>query len=526
MLKHSFVLIFRSLKRFASTFFINLIGLSTGLACALLVYLWVNDELTIDKFHENDSQLYQGLLNLHNTSGIETAHATPGILAESLAGEMSEVESAIATTLGMDVPPFALTVGDKNIKASGLYAGKEFFSMFSYNLIKGEESQVLTDKNSMVISEKLAKILFNTTENVVGKSVQFQREQPFVISGVFEDVPAKSSSKFDFVISFEKLKDQFPSIKEWGTTAPRTFVLLKEGTDIKKFNAKVAGYIKSKQADSNAKLFFRPYSDKYLYDKYENGVQAGGRIEYVKLFSIIAVFILIIACINFMNLSTAKASRRLKEVGIKKAIGAGRETLIFHYLGESLVMAFLSLFTAIVLVLILLPQFNEITGKELTFDFNLNLILSIIGITVLTGLFAGSYPALYLSGFNPVAVLKGTFSTSAGEVWARKGLVVFQFTISVVLIVSVLVVYKQIEYVQSKNLGYTKDNIIAFEAEDRLAERKESFLNEAKGMRRARWHWRGCSSRRASARRTSATRSGAPPGGSAGRRGPARRRRA
>jgi ABC-type antimicrobial peptide transport system permease subunit len=231
-------------------------------------------------------------------------------------------------------------------------------------------------------------------------------------------------------------------------------------------------------------MFDKRYSEIYLYSKYENGVLVGGRITYVKLFSAIAVFILIIACINFMNLSTAKASRRIKEVGIKKAVGAARRTLMSQYLGESLLLSFLSLLLALLVVDIALPHFNTITNKNLSLDFDANLMLAFTGIALFTGIVAGSYPALYLSGFNPATVLKGKINTAVGELWARKGLVVFQFALSVIFIVSVLVVYKQILYVQSSNLGYNKDNILYFGREGKLwdAGTLESFLAELRNI--------------------------------------------
>ncbi len=484
MLRHNLLLTYRSFKRYRSSFFINLVGLSSGLACALLIYLWVNDELSVDKFHEKDSQLYQAMLLRQNTEGIATERATPIFLAETLADELPEVEYAVATTTGMEVPSFTLSVADKNVKAAGLYAAKDFFKMFSYNLNQGNANQVLADKNNIVLSEGLAIKLFNTTENIFGKSVILQHGQQYLISGIFEDTPLNSSDQFDFVVPFEMFKDLAGAEPgDWGRTAPSTFVLVRENTDLNDFKAKIAGFIQSKDEESTVDVLLRPYSDKYLYNNYENGVQAGGRIEYVRLFSIIALFVLVIACINFMNLSTAKASRRLKEIGIKKAVGASRKTLVLQYLGESLSMAFLSLVTAILLVVLFLPQFNQITGKQLALDFDVNLILSVLGITLVTGLIAGSYPALYLSGFNPVTVLKGggasgKLNSVVGELFARQGLVVFQFVLSVILIVSVLVVYRQIEFVQSKNLGYSKDNVIYFGIEGKVKNNLETFLAE------------------------------------------------
>jgi len=488
MLRHSLLLLYRNFKRFKSTFFINLLGLSSGLACTLLIYLWVNDELNVDKFHRNDKRLFQVMVHEFNDKDIKTTGTTLHSMAKVLAEEMPEIEYAAVTTPPLFFPTFTLAAQDTHVKGVGKFAGKDFFTIFSYLLTVGTESQALTDKNSMVISERLAKSLFHTTQNILGKTVEWQlfhlKRQVF-ISGVFKDLPANSSEQFDFVLTFDSFEDIMGMSGwevNWNNTEPfYTYLTVREGTDVDYFNTKMEGFLKNKNVQSHS-LFIKPYSDNYLYGKYENGVQAGGRIGYVKLFSMIAFLILIIACINFMNLSTAKASVRIKEVGIKKAIGAHRSTLIFQYLGESMLMSLLSLFTAIVLVTLLLPQFSEITGKQLAFHFDRYRILAALGIAIFTGLVAGSYPALYLSGFNPALVLKGKLNTSFGEVWARKGLVIFQFTLSVGFIVSVLIIYKQIEFIQTKNLGYDKDNVIYFETEGRISDHVETFLSEVKQL--------------------------------------------
>jgi putative ABC transport system permease protein len=488
MFRHNLLLTYRTFKRYKMSFFINLVGLSTGLACALLIYLWVNDELHVDKFNAHDSQLYQVMENEHYAEAINTTPETDGILAEALAEEIPEIEYATTVTPVWWFEKFTLSVGDKNVKATGRYAGKDYFNIFSFHLLRGDESQVLADKNSIVISEALALRLFNTTDNIIGKAIEFQQERQFLISGVFEGTPANSTDQFDFVLSFDVFQEKNPQFADWGHSGTATYVMLKEGTNPDQFNHKIADFLKRKTGVyENTTLFARPFSDSYLYGKYENGVEAGGRVEYVRLFSIIAIFILLIACINFMNLSTAKATRRLKEVGIKKAIGAGRKALVFQYLGESVLMALVSLTTSILLILLFLPQFNAITGKHLTLSFDINLIFSVLGLTFFTGILAGSYPALYLSGFNPVSILKGStglgrFKTSVGEVWVRKGLVVFQFTLSVILIVAVLVVYKQIEFIQTKNIGYDKDNLIIFDMEGKVKENPETFLSAIKNV--------------------------------------------
>jgi ABC-type antimicrobial peptide transport system permease subunit len=391
-----------------------------------------------------------------------------------------EYVAAVAPSSWPGFDRLTLSVGENAVRATGQYVGKDYFNIFSYGLMEGDADQVLSDKNAIVLSEELAMRLFNTTEGIIGKAVQFQQEREFLVSGVFKGTPANSSVQFDFALSFETFKDIAPWVLTWDG-GPSVYVVLKEGTDVDQFNEKIVDLIKSRTNSGMGRTpFLVPYSEMYLHGTYENGVQAGGRIEYVRLFAVIAVFILAIACINFMNLSTAKASRRLKEVGVKKALGAGRKPLIVQYLGESVVMAGLSLLVALLLVMLFLPQFNTITGKTLSLGFDIRLVLSVLAITLVTGIMAGSYPALYLSGFNPAMVLKGKLNSSVGEVWSRKGLVVFQFVLSVLLIVSVLVVYKQIEFVQDKNLGYDKDNVVYFDIEGKVDGNVETFLSEMK----------------------------------------------
>jgi len=288
------------------------------------------------------------------------------------------------------------------------------------------------------------------------------------------------------IFNFDQFKERRPGMDDWGNSDPSTYVILKKGTSVDAFNAKIKNFFSTKGKESGKTYFAVKFSDKYLHGIYKEGKPAGGRIAYVKLFTIIAIFILVIACINFMNLSTAKASRRIKEVGIKKIVGARRETLIIQYLGESVFMSFLALILAVLLIALLLPAFNQITGKTINLQFDARLVFSVLGITILTGLLAGSYPALYISGFSPATVLKGKLKTSVAAVWVRKGLVVFQFTLSVMAIVGVLVVYRQVDYIQSRNLGYSRDNIIHFEIplenDSIKMVRAASFVNELKNI--------------------------------------------
>lgn len=483
MIKYNLLLIYRSFKRDKSSFLINLIGLASGLACALLIYLWVNDELNMDKFHKNDGKLYQVLTTHPSEAGIDTWRTAPVPLVEALKENMPELEYAVGSSPVLN--DFTLSFGDLHFSASAKFADKDYFKIFSYDLSQGDRDKVLEDKNAIVISESTALKLFNTTENVLGKTISWQdldKKREATVTGVFKDITTKSSVRFDFVISFEVFKELLGTNANWGNHHAEVFLLLKDGTDVKSLGRKIAEFFKTKSKESNATLVLQKYSDQYLYNKFENGVQAGGRIEYVRLFSLIAIFIVLIACINFMNLSTAKAFRKMKEVGIKKAIGAQRKALIYQYLGESMSVTILSFFVAVILVFLLLPQFNFITGKSLSLIPDRSLLLGFTVIALFTGILSGSYPALYLSGFNPAVILKGKLSNPAGELFTRKGLVVFQFALSVLLIVAVVVVYKQIEMIQTRNPGFNRENIVQFKIEGKVTENQEVFLSEIKNL--------------------------------------------
>lgn len=483
MLRHNLLISYRNFLRYKRSFFINLVGLSTGLACTLLIFLWVNDELNVDQFHKNDANLYQVLENVEQGGGIITRMTTAGPTGEAMAAEMPEVEMAVTTTLER-IMDGVLTFEDTDIKAGGLYASKDFFKMFSFKLIQGIPAQVLSDKKSIVISEELAMRLFGTTENIAGKMIECDHKKQYQVSGVMKDIPAPSSVHFDYVLTLEDFKEGNEWVLSWFNTAPQTHLLLKAGTDVEAFNDKIADFVRTKtEGQANHRTpFVQRYSERYLHGQYENGVLVGGRIGYVKMFSVIAVFILLIACINFMNLSTARASRRLKEVGVKKVVGARQSNLVAQYLSESILMSVFSLLVALLIVWLFLPQFNIITGKHLTFTLTPDFGFALLGIVLITGLISGSYPALYLARFHPATVLKGKLDNFMGEVWARKGLVVFQFALSIVLIVSVWVVYEQINFMQTQNLGYDKDNVIIIPKEGAVRGKEETFLVEIRNL--------------------------------------------
>ena len=483
MLKHNLLIAYRNNLRNKGTFLINLIGLSTGLACTLLIGLWVMDEISIDKFHENGSQLYQVMNHLHFDNGTQTTHESSGKMGEILDANYPELTYVVpvAPSNWYDFNRLTLTIGDKNIQASGQFVGKDYFQLFSFDLLEGSADKVLANKNSVVISESLARSLFNTTKNLVGKTIELQHEHPLMISGIFKGTPQNSTIHFDFAMSFELCKEMYPWVESWNL-GPLVYVLVEDGASISRLN-KELGEIHIKQwNDSTRRSFLAHFPSNYLQGKYEEGKAAGGRIEYVKLFSLVALFILLIACINFMNLSTARASRRLKEIGVKKAIGARRGTLISQYFTESILLAALSLLIALLVVGLFLPDFNRITEKELSIPINLEFVLSLLGIILVTGLLAGLYPALYLSRFKPVEVIKGKLTASFGDTWVRKGLVVFQFALALIFIAGISVIYQQMRFIQQQNVGYAKDQVVCLDIQGRIAEDRFSFVNELKAL--------------------------------------------
>lgn len=480
-------LTYRGFWRDKNTFFINLIGLATGLTCFILICLWIQDEWSFDKFHQHQSRLYQVMLQSNdNPDDIIVSQHTPGLLATTLLEEFPEVE--LATPVALLGNTGILIKEQQRFKAAERYVGKDFFKIFSFPLLEGNKEHLLKEKNQIVLSKSMAQKLFGRLDNIVGETIEWQRNWEnvsgnYTVSGVFDDLPKNSTMQFDVLFSFDLFFENKPDLAHWYNSGPRTYITLKEGTDLLVFNDKIEHLIDDKHDRNNTDILFaRNYADRYLYGNYENGVQTGGRITYVRLFALIALFILMIACINFMNLSTARASKKLKEVAVKKTVGASRISLIKQYLGEALLISFLGLILAVIAIQFLLPSFNIITNKNLNFTTSPQLIIGLISITLLTGIISGSYPALYLSGFEPAKIFKGTIHKTFGALWLRKGLVIFQFSLSIILIVAVLVIHQQIQFIHSKNLGYDKNNLILFKKEGTIKENMESFLAEVKNI--------------------------------------------
>lgn len=483
MFKNHLKIAWRNLKRNPMFSLLNIMGLSTGLAGAFLIYFWVSDELKVDKFHANNERLYQIMEKSTENGEIRTHESTQGPLADALEKDLPEVEKAVTV---MDLGKLGMGVTFKNeentFKAEGLFAESTFFEVFTFPLVYGSSSQALTDKDAIVISENFAIKLYGSVEKAINKEVEYSIFGDMSIArvaGVFRDAPSNSTLKFDYVCTKQKLlEDVWTNGQIWTNEGPDTYVLLKPNVNVAAFDKKIEKFVAKYDEYTSFNLFTRKFSDAYLKGNYENGVQNGGRITYVKLFSFIAILVLLIACINFMNLSTARVSRRFKEIGIKKTIGGTKKNLVIQFLVESLFLTFLSLLLAIIMVMALIPAFNFITGKELGFQFSLNDILIIVLVALLTGLLSGSYPAFYLSGFSPMATLKGKFQGKWGELFIRKGLVVFQFMVSLVLIISVLIIGNQIDYAFTKPMGYEKENLIQFDLEGKAFQNPELLFRQ------------------------------------------------
>ena len=467
MFKHHLLLFFRNAKKYKTSFLINIIGLSSALTCVLIIYSWVYYETHIDKFHAQDERLYQIMQNEQTPNGIDTYENTPGLLAQSLEEEFPEVVLTAATVPyeWFEGETFVLSDGEGTyFESRNQFSSSAYFKLFSYPLLSGDAESVLARKDAVVISETLAKKLYNTTD-VIGEPLEWIHEDfgnTYTVSGVFKDIPQNSSSQFDAVFHYDVFLDDNENMLGWSDSDPSTYILLAQNANIDQLNPKLSSYLKSKNEHIKHTLFAQQYSTRYLHGNYTDGAPSGGKIIYIQLFSIIALFILVIACINFMNLSTAQATTRLKEIGIKKALGIVRIKLAQQYITETFFTLFIALCVALFLLQFALPVFGKILGQPIPFVSNYKVFLSIFGIAIGTALLAGSYPALYLSGFGPIKALKGLLTHSAGDRIARKGLVIFQFAISTILISAILIINTQIQHIQSKDLGYDKENVIWF----------------------------------------------------------------
>lgn len=487
MFRNYLKIAWRNLIRNKAFSIINISGLALGLACSMLIFLWVSDERAIDHFHENGDRLFQVYERNFYDGKTDAGYATQGLLADELKRNVPEIQY----TSGFEyiVSPGTLStaaVNEKINKALGFYAGEDFFSMFSFPLLRGKAQFSLQSPNSIAISRKMAEQFFGNADNAINKTILIDNREAYTVSAIFENIPAKSSFQFDFLLPWQDFVRQNKWVNNWGNTSPATYVQLKEGSDVNKVQAKIKDFIynyKGKEPGLKTELALQRFGDKYLYSNFKNGNIDGGRIEYVKLFTVIAVFILIIACINFMNLATARSGKRAREIGLRKVIGAMRWSLIWQFLGEALLITCFSIITALLIAALMLPVFNSLTGKQMALPVTEPVFwLSMLGLLAGTGLIAGSYPALFLSSLDPLKVLKGKLKFGWAPVFFRQGLVVFQFSLSILLIVGMIVIYRQVDYIQSKNLGYDRGNLIYIPIEGNLVDRYSGFKEEAQQL--------------------------------------------
>jgi len=460
---------------------INILGLALGMACSLLIFLWIGDELAVNAHHANGRYLYQVMERQLYDGKVEAADATPGLLAVELKKSFPEVVHAVSFSRA---ETHTFEVKNQLNKEKGGFAGPDWFRMFSVPLLEGRPETALNTPLSLVISRQLALRYFGSPQAALGQTIRVDNQADYQVTAVFEDLPRNAPEPYDYLLNWEAFLSQNEWAKDWGNNALRTYIQLRPDAKAAVLNEKMKSFLHTynprlQKGSFDIELFLHAYEDAYLYSGFKNGYPDGGRIEYVRLMGIIAAFILLIACINFLNLTTARSAKRAKEVGVRKVVGAVRSLLIGQFMGEALLLTGIALLLAFGLVWLLLPAFNTLTQKYLVIPFSQpSFWLTLLGITLFTGLAAGSYPALLLSSLNPIRVLKGPVRLGSGAKRFRQGLVVFQFMLSTLLIIATIVVYRQLEYVQTKNLGYDRENVIYLTAEGALASQYATFKSE------------------------------------------------
>jgi ABC-type antimicrobial peptide transport system permease subunit len=480
MNRNYFKTAFRNLIRHKSYTIINLLGLTVGLSTTIFILLWIQDEVTFDRFNKDINQIYEVFEHqTYSADKIYTFAATPGPLAEGLQTEFPEVELAARSNWG-DRSLFQYN--DNSFYAEGRLADSTLLQIFTFSWVEGNPESPMPDQSSIVINTTLSGKLFGG-EKALGKVIRFRNQIDLKVTGVFKDLPANSSLQCEYVVPFFYYEIESPWLESWGNNGIMTFVKLKPAIDMHEFNEKIADYIKTKNEESVVTLFLHPLKDLRLYSDFENGELNGGRITYVKAFAYVAVFILVIACINFMNLTTARSAIRSREVGVRKVIGAQRSSIVKQFLGESFLVTFLAMMISLILVILLMGVFNDLTGKDVSLDLtDYKFWIGFILILFVTGILSGSYPAFFLSSFKPIAVLKNQPQNTLKGGRLRKLLVIIQFSLSVILIVSALVIYKQILYLQNKHLGFDKENVLYFYDTRGFNTNYDAFRNEALGQ--------------------------------------------
>jgi putative ABC transport system permease protein len=462
MIKNYFKTTFRNLWKNKGYSLLNIGGLAIGIACAGLIFLWVEDELTYNHYFSNRDNLYKIKDRQTYDGNTFTFDATPGPLAAGIKAEIPGIKNTARTTWG-DNTLFSLK--DKSLYEQGLYADPAFLTMFQLQFVQGNAATAFYQLHSLVITQEMAERFFGPDsyrDNLLGKSLKVDNKEDYIITGVIKDLPKNVSFKFDWLAPFKIFEDQNKWLQSWGNNGLITYVETEPKANIDEINKKLYDYVETKQHGATAKMSIYPMNRWRMYDNFDNGKEISGRIKYVHLFSLIAWIILIIACINFMNLSTARSEQRAKEVGVKKVLGAAKRKLIFQFIGESVFTSVIAALLAIGIMYLSMPAFNILVEKHLSVNLAEPFhIMTLLAIAITCGLIAGSYPAFYLSSFQPIYVLKGIKIKNSGSAGIiRKGLVILQFSISVILIISTIIIYQQISNVKDRDLGYNKNGLL------------------------------------------------------------------
>ncbi|WP_117883515.1 ABC transporter permease [Aureibaculum luteum] len=458
MLKNYIKIAWRNLWKSKGYSFLNIFGLAIGITCASLILLWVEDELSFNTNFQNQDLIYYLPTNQQYEGEWRTFYqSTPGPLAEAM---KKEIPGIIGSSRSMG-NQLLFTIDEKAIGRYGRFADPDFLSIFDLSFIEGNTKDAFKEVDAIVISKKTATALYGQGTSVLGKVIRVNNDTNYTISGVFKDLPNNVSYGFDWVAPFERFAADKDWMKEYGNNFSDTFVELSAEADFQVVDAKVRKMLPEKTEHEETYAFLHAMKDWHLRSNFEGGKNVGGQITYVRLFTLIAIIILVIACINFMNLSTARSERRANEVGVRKVLGSDKRKLISQFMTEAIITATLATLVSIILLWILVPQFNILVDKQLVLRlFNREHLVPLMAITIVCGLLAGWYPAFYLSSFKPVDVLKGTSVKQGGASLIRKGLVITQFTVSIVFIISTIIVYQQIKHVKDRDMGYSRELLV------------------------------------------------------------------
>ncbi|HRG80100.1 MAG TPA: ABC transporter permease, partial [Cyclobacteriaceae bacterium] len=463
MFKNYFLVTLRNLFRNGFYSFINIAGLAIGITCSILILLWVADETSYDKFHPKADRLYQVWVKAYFDGKISSWTSVPLPTYEAFKTADSNIKRMLVTDWGGQ---HLLTVGENRLLKDGYWASEEFLEMFEFPLLNGQASQVMDDPRSIVITQSTAKALFGD-EDPINQVIKVDNEHELKVTGVLKDIPTNSSFQFDFLMPWKFREQTNDWVKRnttnWGNYSFQVFVELNDPSNHTSVENTVRMMLQEHdEKETKPEYFLYPLERWRLHSNFENGIETGGMSDYVQMFTIIAIFIIVIACINFMNLATARSERRAREVGIRKSVGSRKHELIMQFIGESTFISFIAFALAVLMAQLLMPFYNDLVQKKLFIDYtSADFWIFSVSMILLTGIISGSYPAFYLSSFQPVKVLKGKPTIGKGASAPRKVLVTLQFGFSILLIIGTIVIYQQIQLVKGRQLGYDQENLMA-----------------------------------------------------------------